>query len=96
MAEAREKSYAQRREAGRPPLLPKIPDDEWVDINGHMGQEDNQCESEETELKDDDSSLNQSQEKGHQGKESSELFGTQQFQREDSVVSHQKPMVEPQ
>ena len=34
-------------------------------------------EREETELKDNDSSLNQPQEKGDQEKESSELFGTQ-------------------
>ena len=53
-------------------------------------------ESEETELKDNDSSLNQPQEKGDQEKESSELFGTQQFEREDSVVFHQESMVEPQ
>ena len=32
LAEGREKSYAQRREAGKPPLLPKIPDDKWVKI----------------------------------------------------------------
>ena len=32
MAEAREKFYAQRKEAGKPPLLPKIPDDEWKKI----------------------------------------------------------------
>ena len=53
-------------------------------------------ESEETEPKDDDSSLNQPQEKGDQEKESSKLFGTQQLEREDSVVSHQESMVEPQ
>ena len=32
LAEAREKCYAQRKDAGKPPLLPKIPDDEWVKI----------------------------------------------------------------
>ena len=32
MAEAREKCYAQRKEASKPPLLPKIPDDEWKKI----------------------------------------------------------------
>ena len=53
-------------------------------------------ESEETELKEDDSSLNQPQEKGDQGKESSGLFGTQQLEGEDSVVSHQESMVDPQ
>ena len=31
-AETREKCYAQRKEAGKPPLLPKIPDDEWKKI----------------------------------------------------------------
>ena len=51
-------------------------------------------ESEETELKDDDPSLNQPQEKGDQEKESSELFGTQHLEREDSVVFHQQSMVE--
>ena len=40
--------------------------------------------------------MNQPQEKGDQEKESSELFGTQQLEREDSVVSHQESMVEPQ
>ena len=53
-------------------------------------------ESEETELKDDDSSLNQPQEKGDQEKGSSGLFGTQQLEGEDSVVSHQESMVDPQ
>ena len=53
-------------------------------------------ESEETELKDDDSSLNQPQEKGDQEKESSGLLGTKQLEGEDSVVSHQESMVEPQ
>ena len=32
LAEAREKCYAQRKETGKPPLLPKIPDDEWMKI----------------------------------------------------------------
>ena len=32
LAEAREECYAQRKEAGKPPLLPKIPDNEWVKI----------------------------------------------------------------
>ena len=50
-------------------------------------------ESKETELKDDDSSLNQPQEKGNQEKESS---GPQQLKGEDSVVSHQESMVDPQ
>ena len=53
-------------------------------------------ENEETESKDDDSSMNQPQGKGDQEKESSELFGTQELEREDSVVSHQESMVEPQ
>ena len=53
-------------------------------------------ESEETEPKDNDSSLNQPQEKGNQEKESSGLFGTQQLKGEDSVVSHQESMVDPQ
>ena len=44
-------------------------------------------ESEETEPKDDDSSLNQPQEKGDQEKESSGLFRTQQFEGEDSLSS---------
>ena len=52
-------------------------------------------ESEETELKDDDSLLNQPQEKGDQEKESPELFGML-LEREDSVVSHQESMIEPQ
>ena len=50
----------------------------------------------QTEPKDDDSSLNQPQEKGNQEKESSGLFGTQQLKGEDSVVSHQESMVDPQ
>ena len=53
-------------------------------------------ESEETELKNNDSSLNQPQEKGDQEKESLGLFGTQQLERKDSVVSHQESMVESQ
>ena len=32
LAEAREKCYAQRKEVGKPPLLPKIPGDEWTKI----------------------------------------------------------------
>ena len=32
LAETMEKCYAQRKEAGKPPLLPKIPHDEWVKI----------------------------------------------------------------
>ena len=56
--------------------------------------------SKETEPKDNDSSLNQPQKKGDQEKESHgleiELFGTQQLEREDSVVFHQQSMVEPQ
>ena len=32
LAETREKCYAQRKEAGKPPLLPIIPDDEWTKI----------------------------------------------------------------
>ena len=80
-------------------LLPKIPDDEWVKIieqwpRGPRRQ--SLSESEETEPKDDDSSLNQPQEKGDQEKESSELFGTQQLERVDSVVSHQESIDEPQ
>ena len=32
MAEAREKLCTQRREAGKPPLLPKIPEDKWAKL----------------------------------------------------------------
>ena len=53
-------------------------------------------ESEETEPKDDDSSLNQPQETSNQEKESSGLFGIQQLKGEDSVVSHQESRVDPQ
>ena len=99
LAEAREKCYAQRKEADKPPLLRKIPDDEWKKIIEQWPcgpRRRSVSESEETELKDDDSSLNQPQEKGNQEKESSGLFGTQQLKGEDSVVSHQESMVDPQ
>ena len=86
MAETREKCCAQRKEAGKLPFLPKIPDDEWMKIIEqwlHGLKRQSMSESEETELKDEDSSLNQPQEKGDQEKKSSGLFGTQQLEGED-------------
>ena len=90
MAEAREKCYAQRKEAGKPPLLPNIPDDEWKKIIEqwlHGPRRQSVSESEETELKDDDFSLNQLQEKGNQEKEPLGLFGAIERGRQHSLPS---------